>query len=228
MLTFVAPDLWLLPGEIRLPGGVRMPRHMGVVRLPSGGLFLHSPNACTDAAAAAVAALGQVQALIAPSTLHHLSIGDWKARFPEARIYAAAGVAKKRPELAIDAELGDQAPPAWQGLLDQIPIRGAPGLAETVFLHRPSRSLMVADLVFNVVKPATFTTALLLTLTGTRGRLASSRAWRFATKDRAAFKRSLEAVIELTPQRLLPCHGDPVVGPDLPQRLRDAFAWGLR
>lgn len=235
MLTRLTPDLFTAEHDSRLPGGMVMPLRMTGVRLPSGDLVLHSVIPPTDGLVAAVTAVGPVKHLIAPNLLHHLSAGAWQQRFPEARLHAPPGLAKKRPDLRITDDLG-QSPGPWSEVMDQILIAGAPKLAESVFFHRPSRSLLVSDLLFNIVRPANLMTKLVLTMTGTRGRFAMSRVNRLYAKDRAAFRASLEAMLAWDFARVIVAHGDVLDATsgvrdhvrDVRQLTREAVSWGLQ
>jgi hypothetical protein len=123
-------------------------------------------------------------------------------------LLAAPGLAEKRPELPVADVLSDEAPEAWEGTVDQLVIQGAPGLNEVVFLHRPSRTLIVSDLVFNVRHPSGWGTALILRLMGTYKRLAQSRLWRRYTRDRGQVRGSIERVLGWEFDRILPGHGE--------------------
>lgn len=147
MLQNLAPDLWILDHPQRLPGGLRMSTRMTIVRLPGGDLWLHSAVPLSDADAAAIDALGPVRHIVAPNLLHHLYLAPARARWPAARVWAPPGLRDKRPDLAIDAHLTGDAPTAWAGAIAALPIDGAPAIAETVFIHRPSATLIVGDLV---------------------------------------------------------------------------------
>jgi hypothetical protein len=43
--------------------------------------------------------------------LHHLFLGEWKAAYPDARLFAAACLRRRRKDLAFDADLGDAPDP---------------------------------------------------------------------------------------------------------------------
>jgi hypothetical protein len=223
-LQAVAENLWTVEHPMRFPGGVRLSSRMTVVRLPDGDLLLHSPIPIDDALAAEIDALGPVAHVIAPSLMHHIHVGKALARYPRALLTATSGLAEKCPDLPVADVLADEAPEAWQGVMDQLVIRGAPRLNEVVFLHRPSRTLIATDLVFNVRAPAGWATGLLLRLMGTYGRLAQSRLWRLYTKDRSAVRQSLEKLITWSFDRVLPAHGDPFDGG--PPELKAAL-WSL-
>jgi len=226
MLVEVGPEIWTAEDTLGLPGGVKLPIRMTVCRLPRGGLFVHSPLPLREPLLMAVARIDAVEYLVAPSCLHHRFVGPWLTRFPGAKLYGAEGLARKRKDLQFAGVLGRGEAP-WGAVIDQALIAGAPRLNETVFLHRPSRSLLVTDLLFNVSEPANFMTGLVLRMMGTRGRLAMSRAWRRYTRDRKALKASLEQVLSWDFGRILPGHGAVFESDEAPVKARAALAWGL-
>lgn len=205
----IAEGVWGWRGEVRLPAGVRFPVRMTGVRLPDGAMWLHSPVSLDETDVRQLEALGPVRYIVAPSLIHTLFLAEAQRRWPEARLYGVPGLRSKLPELRIDEELGPQAPPEWQGALQPFPIEGAPELGEVVFLHGPSQTLLVTDLVFNVLEPANLQTELVMWITGSRRQLRASRmwGWRFA-KDRAAVARSVRRVLDQDFERVVPCHGE--------------------
>jgi glyoxylase-like metal-dependent hydrolase (beta-lactamase superfamily II) len=227
-LTAVAPDLWTHVHRQRLPGGGVMQARMNVVRLGDGTLLVHSPTPVDDSLAAEIAALGQVAYLVAPNCFHHLYVAPFLARFPGAKVYGAPGLAQKRPDLTLAGTLDDGAAVPWAGALDQIALGGAPKLNEVVFLHRASRSLLVADLLFNVTAPDNWATGLVLRLMGTYKRLGPSRLLRWwLTKDRRALKAGVERMLAWDFVRVLPGHGEVFASPEAPERARASLGWVL-
>ena len=65
---------------------------MTVIRLPDGGLWLHSPTPLDDGLRAEIDALGPVAHIVAPNRIHYWWAGDWKQAYPQARTYAAPKV----------------------------------------------------------------------------------------------------------------------------------------
>jgi hypothetical protein len=231
-LVEVAPDLHTATSEMRFPGGVRLPVRMTVVRLPSGELVVHSPIAAEPALLEAVARLGPVRYILAPSCIHHVFVGPWCTRFHAATAHGAPGLRNKRRDLVWGADLGLDggvgAP--WAGVLDSVLVGGVPKINEVAFHHRPSRTLLVSDLLFNVTGPINLPTKLLLTLAGTRGRLAMSRIWRLSCrgpKQRWAMRDSVQRILEWPFVRILPGHGVLFEAPDAQERARQALAWAL-
>ena len=208
-LVLVADDLWLCAAPVHFLG-MSLTTTMAVVRLPDGALLLHSPVAATPERRAAVAALGKVAHLYAPNTFHHLWLGEWAAACPAARIHAPTGLARKRRDLRIDRTHGAPLDPALAPVLDERRIDGF-RLEESVLLHRPSATLLVADLVHNVGRPAHRWTACYTRAMGFYDRVALSRMIRWtAFPDRAAARRSLDAVLALPFDRLIVGHGEPL------------------
>jgi len=228
----IADGLWTMDTLRSFPLGVRLPVRGTVVRLAGGGLWLHSPTPLSAALGGAVDALGPVHHLVGPNRLHHLSLGPWAARYPAARLWAPPGLVKKRVDLAFAGTIAAGAPPApWAAEIQPVPLAGAPGIGEVAFVHHASQTLICADLLFNIRQPATRATALLLTLMGTKGRLAMSRVWRRYTKDRAALKESVEHLLTCEFTRVVPAHGEVFVGDgavSTREATRAALAWMVR
>ena len=49
--------------------------------------------------------------------------------------------------------LGQAEPEAWKNEIEQVLVGGMPKVNETVFLHRASDTLIIADLLFNLGSP---------------------------------------------------------------------------
>lgn len=224
MLSRIDDDLWCADTLQPIPGAV-MPARMFVVRL-ADGLWIHSPIKLDDSLAAEIEALGPVRHLVAPNCFHHLHMGPASERWPAARVHAPHALRAKRPDLRIDADLRDAEHP-WGDAFEQIAIAGAPALDEFVFLHRPSKTLILCDLAFNVHESPTFMTKLILRMVGVWQRLAQSRLWRSITKDRGAAARSVARIFELEFQRVLVSHGRTAEGPEVREQLREGLAWML-
>jgi hypothetical protein len=224
MLEQLDDDLWCANTFQPIPGAV-LPARMFVVRL-ADGLWIHSPIKLDDALAAEIEALGPVRHLVAPNCFHHLHMGPASERWPQARVHAPPALRAKRPELRIDVDLRDGDHP-WGDAFEQVEIAGAPALDEFVFLHKPSKTLIVCDLVFNVHESPSFMTKLILRMVGVWQRLAQSKLWRSPTKDRGAAARSCARVLELEFTRVLVSHGRTAEGPEVRQHLREGLAWML-
>ena len=153
----VADDVWIVDGpEIRMSWlalKIPFPTRMTIVRLPDGGLWLHSPIAPDPALIAAIGKLGKVAHFIAPNSLHYWWLPDWAERFPGAAVWLAPDLPQraKRPMPAHEL-LAESPPSAWGDAIDQVIIAGSV-LTEVDFLHRPSRTAILTDLIENFEPP---------------------------------------------------------------------------
>jgi hypothetical protein len=222
-LTSFAEGVWIDTAPVRIIG-MRLTATMAVLRLGDGGLLLYSPIAMSPERRAAVEALGPVAHLYAPNLYHHLRIGEWASAFPTARVHAPPGLARKRPDLRIDRIHGTTAEPAMTCVVDERRIAGF-RLEESVLFHRPARTLVVADLVQNVGVPQHLWAKVYTRLMGFHDRVALSRMIRWAGfSDRAAARRSLDAVLTLPFDRLVVGHGAPIAG-GAKEAVAAAYEW---
>ena len=90
---------------------------------------------------AAIEDLGEVRAIIAPSTFHHFFVGSAQRAFPAARTYAIEGLERKRKDLRFDELLDSKPPAAWVGQMEQVVV-GNRVIREVDFMHRASRTVI--------------------------------------------------------------------------------------
>ncbi len=217
-----ADGVWLDCAPVNILG-MGLTSTMTVLRLPDG-LLLHSPIPMTDERRTAVANLGPVKHLFAPNLFHHMWLNDWISAFPEARVHAPAGLAKKRPDLRIDRVHAATPEPAFEGILDEVVIEGF-RLEETALFFRPQRVLVVADLVHNIGRPPGLWTKAYATAMGFYDRVALSRVIRWTSfADRKAARRSIDRLFSLDFQRLVVGHGDPIEA-NTQRILEAAYRW---
>ncbi len=199
------PDVFVVDDVLTMGPGVRLTIRSTILR-HEGRLAILSPVRFDDALTAAINALGVVEWLIAPNLYHHLFLARAKTLWPSARIAAPRGLEKKQPTLSIDHWLEDGSP--WPALMQTQPIAGVPLIGEHVVMHTASKSLIVTDLLFHVLEAPNFATWMMLNVvSGTLGRCAPSRMWRWLCKDKAARDASLDAVLQWPIERLIPAHG---------------------
>lgn len=207
-LEVIDRDLWCVTFPFR-GIGVRMT----VVKLSSGGLFVHSPGPLDSELKSDLARLGPVESIVAPNDFHHLYLTDFAAAYPDARVFATPGVGKKQPKARIDEPLGQTPDPSWAADLDQVALEGMDKVNEVVFFHRPSKSLIVTDLVFNVPRDVPLLARIFTRISGTYGRIGVSRILkRFMVNDAEAFLSSVERLYAWPFSRVIMTHGDIFAG----------------
>ncbi|MBI3884334.1 MAG: DUF4336 domain-containing protein [Opitutae bacterium] len=139
---------------------------MTVAKLPDGSLWVHSPVAYSEALAAELATLGPVAHIVAPNYMHDTYLERWLPRYPGVRFHAPRSFHKVFPAFKITDSLGNSPHPSWGGLFDQHVVQGIPRVHEVVFLHRPSRTLIIADLAFNLGSEMPLLSKILLKVNG--------------------------------------------------------------
>ncbi len=222
-LTRLAPDLWVATRPLKLAVG-DIGTRMTVVRLPSGGLFLHSPVRPDPETKEALDAIGPVRCVVAPSKVHHFFVGHYHAAYPAARLFAAPGLPEKRTDVSFHAVLDDDPPPEWRGTLEQHLVRGASFVNEVVFLHPLSRTLILTDLAFNMTAPPPGRARIFCWLGGATGRFGPHRIMRAAIRDRAAVRASVERILPWDIERVIVTHGE-VLERGGKERFAEAFAF---
>lgn len=225
MLQQLAENLWVIERPQRF-WGLEVGSRMTVVRLSDRSLFLHSPVGLDAQLRRELDALGTVRYAVAPNRFHHLHAGEVAQAYPEARLWVAAGVERKRPDLAIAGVLTDDAPAEWRRELDQLYFRGRPFENEVVFRHRASRTLLLCDLAFNFGPTAPVVTRLVMTLLGGYRCFRPTRLDPFLIRDRSAARRSLEQILAWDFDRVVVAHGD-VLESGGRDALRTGYRWLL-
>ncbi len=224
MLKAIAPDIWHLQHGF-VVNGVANTSRMTVVKLRNGGLWLHSPVPISAAVKAELESLGPVEFIVAPNKVHHLFAGDCLDIFPQAKLFGAPGLARKRPDLQ---QRGMLALPAasetqWRDDLDQVFFEGIPFANETVWFHLPTGTLIVTDLCQWWQGELPFAAKAYAHFTGVRQQMAVPRTVRWVTKDRIAARNSAQKILQWPIRRVVMAH-NAIAETNAHQALRQAFA----
>jgi hypothetical protein len=149
----VAENVWIVDSG-PLGSWMRLPIRMTVVRLGSGALWLHSPTRLAPGLRMEIDALGRVGHLVAPNSAHWMHLQAWQQSYSDAATWAAPGLrdrkAVKNSGVRLDSDLADRPPDAWADEIDQVVVPGGAGFREVAFLHRPTRTLVLTDLIDNL------------------------------------------------------------------------------
>lgn len=216
----LAENLWVLRYPLPLLGA-DPGRRVTVIRLQSGDLVIHSTAPFSPDDVVAIHALGRPAWLVEATNVHDTFAREGHAAFPMARYLAPPGFERVS---GIPTEPLVPAPREWSGELEVLPLEGVPKVREHAFFHRPSRTLIVADVLFNVTAEMTPWTRILLRLaSGLKGGPGVSRIFRWlAIRDSAALKSSLGAVLAWDFDRVIVAHGA-VVPTDGRRAMTDAL-----
>lgn len=223
LLKIVAPEVWECSQPLRV-AGAEIGHRMTVVRLGSQGLWVHSPVAWSDDLGEELARLGTVRHVLAPSRLHDLHLDEWRKACRTALFWAAPGL-REESKFPFAGDLSAEPHPEWGDAFEIELIGGMPSVNELVYLHKASKTLVVADAVFNLPAETDFRTTVMAKLNGIHGCLAVSRLFRTQMKDKAAVAASVRRILGWDFDRLLMGHGSPVYGQGTRALFATAWSW---
>ena len=233
VMKTVAEDIWIVDGGPIRPLGMSLPVRMTVIRLGDGGLLLHSPTGFDAALKDQLATIGRIAHLVAPNSAHWTFMKSWQDQVPEALTWAAPGLRKRqqvrRSGLRLDRDVSPDAA-GWPPEIDAMIVPGIGGFAEVALFHRPSRTLVLVDLVQNL-EPDKLPTALRLParLAGVTAPGGKAPVYlRAVVKAKGAeAKAAARRLVALEPERVIFSHGA-WFAEDGAARLRHSLAWLLR
>jgi hypothetical protein len=199
--------IWTLERPVWF-GGVRLRARTTVVRLEDGSLLLHSPAPPTDAFAAQLRALGPVRWLVVPNCFHHLGAPAAAAQFPEAQVVGPASALRRNKALRLHVDIHDGGFGAQVPELELFPLLGVPFLDETVLYHRPTHTLLGADIVLCAGAKDHWTWRWAARITGCYERVRVPPDVRKTIANKTAAASSIAAMLERPTQRLIVGHAD--------------------
>jgi hypothetical protein len=209
MLEPFGPSLYVADGPTVSFFGFPYSTRMGVARLQDGSVWVWSPIALTEELAVEVRSIGSVRYIVSPNKLHHLFMQEWADHWPDARLYAPPGLARRKAALHFYADLGDEPIAAWEADIDQAIFRGSFAMAEVAFFHRPSRTAIIGDLIqrFSEADISGWK-GLVMKLAGLVGERGSTPPdWRASFLRHGPARAALQKVLGWNPERLLIAHG---------------------
>ena len=211
-----------------------------LVKLKTGNLAVFSPVALNSEAKAKVQQYaeasppGNVRYIIAPDFEHHIFVSPWAKEYPDANVIGPEGLPEKREkdpqnagikfnhvftpqnkhEMKISSEFDDE--------FDYEYVHSH-GNKELVFLHKPTRTLIEADLLFNLPATEQFSragedpnggilTKIFNAIMHTRGDMTWQKRFLYygvGAGDRKGFAESMRKIQTWGEfERIIPCHGD--------------------
>jgi hypothetical protein len=202
----LAENLWIQHYPLSFLGG-HQGRVVTVIRLASGELIIHSTGPFTREDVAQIEALGRPAWLVDAMLRHDTFAKGGRAAFPAIPYLAPEG-------FSAAAEVGSRpilpAPPEWSPEVRVLLVEGMPKAQEHVFLHVPSRTLIVADLAFNFGPSSGWTSFFRKVLMGVKEHPDAARLFPTLIDDRAAYDRSVSELLSWDFDRIVVGHSEPV------------------
>ena len=221
-VTQLEENLWTVTGSFDIPFNP-LKRVMTIVRRQDGKLVLHGLMALEEKTQREVEALGEIAYLVVPSGFHRLDAGRYRARYPNARMFAPAGGRARIEKVAkVDATYEGYEADATTSLTD------IDGLAQRegalVVKSKRGTTYVMNDALFNMPEHQTGLSGFVLKhVTQSTGGPKVSRTARIGLiADRARYRAALEKIAD-TPDlvRVIVAHHVPVEG-DVGAALRQA------
>ncbi|KAK0286065.1 hypothetical protein LTR91_000570 [Friedmanniomyces endolithicus] len=219
-------------------GRVKIGGRGTIVQLASGNLAVFSPVALTETVKKELAGFGngQVKYITALDQEHHIFLEPWHKAFPDARVIGPETLPGYRDKQNYGKipqanwvlfKKGDMS--TWRVSeefdreFDAEYVSAHPN-QELVFNHKPSRTLIEADLLFNLPATEQHSKAGVSATSGILTRLAcainntkGSATWQkrflwyaLSAGDRPGFNKSAGRIAQWDFDRIVPCHGDVV------------------
>jgi hypothetical protein len=197
-LAQLSERVWRLEGDLE---GLSMKRVMTIARRGDGGLVVHNAIAADEAAMTAIAALGEIRAIIVPNGYHRLDGRVFHERFPAAQVICPRG-ARAKVEQVVPVNASYDEVPA-DGAVELQTIAGTKEREGAMIVRdRDGTTLVLNDLVFNMPHAPGVQGFVLRHLTGSSGGVKITRIARlFLIADRRASRAHLERLAALSELR---------------------------
>ncbi|KAL8726947.1 MAG: hypothetical protein Q9166_006368 [cf. Caloplaca sp. 2 TL-2023] len=248
----VTPNITICSAPFNRFGRFKIGGRGTIVRLQSGALAVFSPTALTPEVRTTVEALGNnVGYLAAMDFEHHIFLSEWVRAFPSAKVFGVDGLPEKRessPETAgtkfthvwtMKNKEGLKVDPDFDKEFDYEYV-GSHANKELVFCHKPDKTLIEADMMFNLPAHEQYSrttekatdgifTKFFTAFQNTVGEANWQKRflWYVASgPDRKGFNESVRKINGWDFDKIIPCHGDVIDngGHEVFKRL---FAWHL-
>ncbi|KAK5133293.1 hypothetical protein LTR08_008027 [Meristemomyces frigidus] len=232
----LAPDILTCSTPFLRFGRIKIGGRGTVVRLQSGNLAVFSPVALTESVQREIASFGNgdVRYITALDQEHHIFLESWHKAFPRALVIGPEPLPELRQKqgyYAIPQEcwkLYPQLNKTAFSVSDEFDREfdmeyvHSHANKELVFNHRPSRTLIQADLLFNLPATEQFSrtglnatsgvlTKLFCGLNNTKGNAIWQRRfiwYAISSGDRPGYSDSVRKIAKWDFDRIIPCHGD--------------------
>jgi hypothetical protein len=206
-----ADGLIVIDGPIVRDLGMPFTTRMTVVVLVDGSLWVESPVALDHDTMTQLTELGPIRYLVSSTQRHVWRLEAWSQLFPDAELWAAPRTLAtvRRQKLPMTGTLSNAGPPAWATDLDQVAIEGSRFVEETWFFHKPSRTLIVGDIIqVHDLRPGHHLSNVLKRAAGVAGPDGGcSLDIKASFWNRKALRESVHRVLDWDFDKLIVAHG---------------------
>jgi len=216
----VVSNVWTFSTPFTRLGLFRIGGRSTAIRLTSGDVWVLASTPLTTETKATIDRLGPVKFVVGPSSVHHLFLAEFHEAYPNARLLSVEeAIEKKRNEnLNWHGYWSDSNREPTFGFEDEIKSCYFSGFKnkDVAFFHSPSKTLIVADLIFNLPATEQYSESWIgsgLPLVSRFARLnpyttIHRKLAKVLGIDATAMSRDVKIVASWDIHRIIPCHGD--------------------
>ena len=232
MLRKIDKNIWIAEQPLKY-FGLSVGTRMTVIRFNNGELAVISPIQVDHKTTEQLNELGNVKYIIAPNLFHYLFLSNFKAVYPQAKVYAVSELKAKKPDISIDQALEDNGENflgeleclLFEGFKTFLP-SGALPLNEYIFFHTKSQTLILTDTAFYFDESFPMTTKLVSKIMGGYKKLRPSLLEQLATQEKEKVKQSVQKVLRWDFRRVIVAHGS-IVEHDAKKQFKEGYEWFL-
>ncbi|EMC94981.1 hypothetical protein BAUCODRAFT_34980 [Baudoinia panamericana UAMH 10762] len=251
----VTPNIKICSTPFLRFGYIKVGGRGTIVALQSGNLAVFSPVAMTATVKKELATFGngQVKYITALDQEHHIFLEEWHKAFPDAKVVGPDTLPEHRDKQgyfqipkdrwvlmrSADRAGGFSVSEEFDREFDTEYNSSHPN-KELIFRHKPTRTLIQADLFFNLPAYEQFSktqmnptsgilTRLFSAMNNTRGEAIWQRRfiwYAISAADRNGFNQSIGRIAKWDFDRVIPCHGD-VIEQNGKGTFEKVFKWHL-
>ncbi|KAF9028771.1 hypothetical protein BDZ89DRAFT_1133398 [Hymenopellis radicata] len=194
----VAKDVWIFSKPFARGGLIPIGGRSTAVKLSNGGVWVLASTPLSTETKSTLDKMGPVEYIVSADRVHHLFLTEYKTAYPNAKVIAPADAVERHgnKDLKFDGIWGKDPPDTKYGFEDDIQHCYFSGFVnkDVAFFHPASKTLIEADLLFNLPPRSNTPSPRLLA--------------KFPFLDREAMKRDAKTVSQWDFERIIPCHGD--------------------
>lgn len=213
-------------------------------------MAVFSPVALTDDVKATVSTMGELKYIAALDIEHHIFLGEWHKAYPAAKVIGVEGLLEKRQKqknedvpFAVTFTKANRETmkidPEFDAEFDYEFMASHPN-KELAFFHKPTKTLIEADVMFNLPATEQFSktgtaanagifSKLFIAINGTSGAALGQKRflwYAISGSDRPGFNASIEKINKWDFETIVPCHGD-VIDTGAKGVFEKVFSWHL-
>nr|GAT54802.1 predicted protein [Mycena chlorophos] len=205
--------------------------HLGgrsvAVKLSSGDVWILASTPLSQETKEALDKMGPLKWIMAGNAFHHMYIA-----YPDAKLIGMKGLVEKKQKegITLDGAFGVDPPETKYGFEDEIYPCYFSGRSngEVAFLHAPTKSLIVSDLIFNLPCTEQYSKTKITGRIPIIGDSLAPGTWlhgvfaRRGVTNIETMSRDAKTVLEWQPARIIPAHGD-VIEKDAPAKWAEVY-----